>query len=119
MIRRPPRSTLSSSSAASDCIRDSAPRPPPPSSVPACFKRRNLGLLELIQTRACRELRPLVFLVAGARLPAELVELIIDWTVRAEELPDDPRVWVQQGSEWRVGDGYVCGRGEGAIWRGV
>ncbi|KAH3905628.1 hypothetical protein HBH56_216060 [Parastagonospora nodorum] len=54
-----------------------------------------LPTLEILQGRAKYEVCHAVMLATGAILPAELADLVVEYTLLAEEVPSDPEIFVQ------------------------
>jgi hypothetical protein len=57
-----------------------------------CFHGHNRRLLELLNLRAAAEIKRNVLYAVGNRLPAELAELVFEFAMVAEEIPQDHRV---------------------------
>lgn len=92
--------------------------------VVACPRKRILISLGLVQERALSEVKHKVLLVAGSRLPTEMVELLLDAAFDAESLPADPYIWERETTampdaalgfcnppligQWRIKTAYRC-----------
>jgi hypothetical protein len=64
-----------------------------PKKKAICFRKQNLGLLELLQRRAYVEVKSKVKYVTGDRLPAELMDELLLFALAAEGVPEDVEVW--------------------------
>ena len=51
-----------------------------------------IDLLEWLQKKAWREIRTKVLRTISLRLPAEMTELVIEWVLIAEDVPNVPTV---------------------------
>ncbi|KAF2005236.1 hypothetical protein P154DRAFT_560154 [Amniculicola lignicola CBS 123094] len=60
-----------------------------------CVHNLLLSILNIMQERAWKQVRRATYLAVGQFLPAELVELVFEHALTAEELPQDPRLIVQ------------------------
>lgn len=64
-----------------------------------CFHARNIGLLQKLQERAHFEVRRAVLMAVGQRFSMELVDLIHERTLQAEELPATTQLYVERDPE--------------------
>ncbi|KAF2116820.1 hypothetical protein BDV96DRAFT_35464 [Lophiotrema nucula] len=60
-----------------------------------CYSTRLLPLLHHLQHAAFPQVRVNVLRAVGRRLPAEMTEMIISYTLAAEEQPLDPRILIK------------------------
>lgn len=58
----------------------------------ACYRASSLRLLHELQTRAHCQVRSKVMLTIGAIVPGELCDTILEFALRAENIPADPGV---------------------------
>jgi len=59
-----------------------------------CVFNTLLRTLEILQKRAEYEVRHTAMLAVGTLLPVELTNLVLEYTLLAEEVPSDPRIFV-------------------------
>jgi hypothetical protein len=57
-----------------------------------CFHAHNRRLLELLNEHAASEIEHNVLIAVGTNLPPELTELVFEYALAAEEIPQEPRV---------------------------
>ena len=68
-------------------------------------------MLECVQREAHREIRDNVLLAVGRNLPAELAELVFERTLEVEEVPSNPRMFLDERrikKSRRVAVDYRC-----------
>jgi hypothetical protein len=59
-----------------------------------CVFNTLLPTLEILQKRADYEVRHAAMLAVGTLLPAELANLVLEYTLLVEQVPSDPRIFV-------------------------
>lgn len=69
-------------------------------SIDECVYNTLLPLLDTLQRRAYEELRLNTDVVVGTRVPTEVNFLIFEHLLDAEEIPRDPRVFVDAKHHW-------------------
>ncbi|KAH7128178.1 hypothetical protein B0J11DRAFT_264230 [Dendryphion nanum] len=83
-----------------------------------CYHDNMATTLEVLQKHAHTELRPSVYLAVGRKLPRELMDLVLEWTILIHEVAIDPVIFkpaIEDGEGFVVGDvrGVVrCGERE-------
>ncbi|KAF2115942.1 hypothetical protein BDV96DRAFT_599482 [Lophiotrema nucula] len=84
-----------------------------------CIHIRTHEVLHRLQTAAYSEIHLNVLRVVGRRLPKELADIVIDYALLAEEVPEDPNVldpeehFMISKEEYECPEGVFCSEDEG------
>ena len=76
-----------------------------------CIHDGILRVLDSLQRYAHTAIRVNVLRAVGRKFPKEITDLVLHFTLCAENIPDDPRVVIGTGDRkkpWRIAAGYAC-----------